>query len=251
MSDVPVQSVKKALDLLSILVLEGPEEGIGLSELARRMGFPRSSVHHLLKTMTVCGFVAQRPDATYVAGPKCRRIGRLNRLRFGESADLVLPVLRDFAEHARESIVMTSLAAGRRVEVAHVDCDQPIRVDRATVEAGGIYRLPTGRVLIAHADPDEVDDVIEINGWPDGTWQGIGSRDALEAACQAVREAGHAAVAPDGGDLVSLAAPVWDREGAFVGALGTYAPRFRCGAEAQEKLLAALKRAAARLSRAL
>ena len=56
MSEVPVKSVKKALDLLSILIFDDPGlKGVKLTDLAQRLKLPANTTHNLLKTMVVCG----------------------------------------------------------------------------------------------------------------------------------------------------------------------------------------------------
>ena len=63
MGSVPVKSVKKALDLLTLVAFEDPAgEGIPLNELASAMEFPPSSARNLLKTMISCGYVAQNSE---------------------------------------------------------------------------------------------------------------------------------------------------------------------------------------------
>mgnify|MGYP002552554999 CR=1 FL=1 len=73
--DVPVKSLKKALDLLSVLLFQdGEEKGFAVKELGERLGLPANSVHNLLKTMAVCGYAEKNADGRYTYGPVCRQI---------------------------------------------------------------------------------------------------------------------------------------------------------------------------------
>ena len=77
--DVPVQSVRKAIELLDMIVLEDPtHKGITLTELAGRMGMRLNSTRNILKTMIICDVIAQNEAHAYVPGPKILAIGRLN-----------------------------------------------------------------------------------------------------------------------------------------------------------------------------
>ncbi|MDD5604259.1 MAG: helix-turn-helix domain-containing protein [Eubacteriales bacterium] len=79
MKDTLVQSVKKAAGIIDILVFSDIENGgIGLFDMARQLGLKPNTLHNLLKTLVHCGYVEQRPDSKYVAGPKCKAIGTVN-----------------------------------------------------------------------------------------------------------------------------------------------------------------------------
>jgi len=238
---VPVKSVQKALGLLCTLLFDDPgEKGVTLSALAEPMGMPRNTAHNLLKTMQACGFVAQTPLHAYTAGPLCRQIGRLNHLKSLPVDSLIMPALERLSALIREAVVFAALAGGRRIHVASVDSGHAIRVDHARVEHSSIYALPTGRVLLAWADEDEREAVLAQSGYPADRWNGITDRAALGAALAEVRKAGHSVLDPDTLGLVSLACPVFGPGHVLIGALGCYAPEFRCPAPVRKEILAAL-----------
>ena len=57
MSEKIVNSVKKALDILDILIFEDIDRrGISLKELSERSGIRPNTLHNILKTMKQCGF---------------------------------------------------------------------------------------------------------------------------------------------------------------------------------------------------
>lgn len=52
-----VNSVKKALDILDILIFEDIDRrGISLKELSERSGIRPNTLHNILKTMKQCGY---------------------------------------------------------------------------------------------------------------------------------------------------------------------------------------------------
>ena len=59
--EYPVPSVHQAFRLLEI-ISENPS-GLGVSELATRNGWPKSSIHNILVTLAHDGFVAQDPES--------------------------------------------------------------------------------------------------------------------------------------------------------------------------------------------
>lgn len=249
MSNVPVRSVKKALDLLSILVFDDAfARGMTLSELAAKMDLPTNTAHNLLKTMSTCGFVAQVDGSRYVAGPKCRDIGQLNQIQSEQIADLLHPILSELRDTVDENIVFATLAGGRRIVPVRVDAEQVIAINSDTIEGQGIYGFPTGRVLVAWADERQLEDVISHYGWPLESWDGIKDIASLKAASEPLLNQGHCTLIPDRNDVASFACPVFNADGKLLGALGCYAPMFRCPPEKQAEIINALKQTAERMT---
>lgn len=243
--DVPVQSVRKALDILSILAFEDLERvGMPLTALARRMGMPANSAHNLLKTMGACGYVAQTDAGAYVAGPRCVAMGRVASLVSDAVARAVRGPMDALARELGESVVFAVLADGRRTPLWRADGQQTIRADAASAETRGPFALPTGRVLAAHASSAELDLLLTRSGLPGAEWDGIHTRAGLETALERLRARGFEAIVPDGPDLASFAVPVKDGRDQPIGTLGCYAPLFRCGPERQAAILDALRVAA-------
>lgn len=226
MREIPVAVVKKALDLLELIVFDAPAgEGAMLSELARRMAMPQNSARNILKSMIACGFVEQRPDAKYVPGAKCRRIGRWNRLVSDTMAQVVRERLVALTAELGEATVFATLHGGNRVVLAGVEASQAIQVGQATIHNERFYQTPTGRVMTAYAAPDEFAQIVARQGFPDAAWDGLADAAALRAAGDALRAAGECVILER--EVVAVARPVLGKDGALVGALGFYAPQFR------------------------
>lgn len=244
-ADVPVKSLKKALDILTILAFEDlKREGFTLTTLAHRMEMPVNTVHNLLKTMAACGYVAQKKAGTYCIGPRMTDVGRLNGLLSAAASPRVQKRLDALCHSMEEAVTMATLANGRRILLCQVDPRKMIRVDAATLEERSLFARPTGRILAAYASPDELTRILEQYGMPGAEWNGITSRKALANALEGVRQRGYELIASEDSELVAFAVPVLDGNGALLGSLGCYAPSFRCGPERHEPILAQLRRAA-------
>lgn len=241
---VPVRSVKKALDLLEILVFQDLDRaGVSLSQLARRMNLCPNTAYNLLKTLLVCGYVEQKEDARYVAGSKCLQIGRWNRLTSAPARRAIVSGLQELRNRLKEGVVMAILHAGRRVELAHVDCNQSVCVNRAVLENDQIYNTATGRILMAHASSAELRQILERHGLPRAQWNGLDSARALQRALAGLRKAG-ACVVKWPHELVACACPMLDAQGKLLGALGCYVPFFRCPKKKEQAIIQELRRAA-------
>ncbi|MFA6101349.1 MAG: helix-turn-helix domain-containing protein [Victivallaceae bacterium] len=244
MSDVPVKSVKKALDLFSLLVFDDPEmRGIELNVLSSRLGLPANTAHNLLKTMSVCGYVAQNSAGRYIAGPKSRRIGLLNQVENNKFKEKLSAMLERYTTEINEAMVFVTLHGGKRVVLIRTEpVLQAIRIDQQVVDAASIYEQPTGRILAAFAGPDDYRLILKNYGPPDKLWPGF------ERDMEKIRKERQCLLLPDTRGISAFALPVNDRRGQMLGAVGCYSPAFRCDQQSRDKILSALHRAAAEIS---
>ena len=246
MPGVPVKSVKKALDLLSELAFHDPEgQGLALTKLARTLGLPVNTTHNLLKTMTVCGYVARNDSGLYITGPQCRSLGIVNRVDSDRFKETLLEVLNRHTAVVNEVLVFAILRNGQRRVVARSDPDrQAIRIDSGMDHTVNIYRVPTGRVLVSFASPEERRQIVAHYGPPAGLWPDF------EADIARIRKARACVLLANPQDIHAFAVPVCDPNHRLIGALGCHAPAFRCDRASQKKIAAALRGAAAELAAA-
>ncbi len=237
MNDVPVKSLKKALDILTILLFEDiAGKGIELSQLARKINIPVNTAHNLLKTMAACGYVAQNEKAQYLAGPRCRQIGVVNHLKDDYVAQLLYVQLNKLSAELQEAVVYVVLAGGRRVSVAQSEPEgQVIKIDRSAVDTKTIYLMPTGMVLAAYASDSELKDIVDFYGSPEREWPTF-EQDRLE-----IRKRRYVIKNPDTFGVVSFGVPVTDSHDRLLGALGCYAPEFRITPEKSKKIVFGLQ----------
>lgn len=245
-----VRSVKKALDLLDALLCEDMNgQGVGVSKLARRMGYPVNTTHSLLATLVICEYAEKTPAGLYRAGPKCRRMGRRNRWQNPALLEELRRILVLLAERLGESVVMTTLREGRRLVLCRALGEQAIQADPTFEDR--MYRTPTGRVLLAFCEPEERDEILRHSGFPGAAWDDIASKDGLEKACRSIRESGGVRWHNREQGLVAFARPVFRPEGGFAGALGCYAPAFRLKPARYRAVEKALVSGAAEIGRAI
>ncbi len=246
---VPVRSLKKALDLLDLIIeADLCETKATLGNLAKRMNLRANSVHNLLKTMAACGYVEKTGHGIYVQGLKCRQLGRMNRLTAPSFLAVLQARLTELATREGESCLLAVLVNGARVVVSRVQGTQTIQVSHAMIEDRPFFSRATGRILAAIATEDERRQIVARQGMPGALWDDISSEAALKAALDDLRRQGWARVNTAEGDLIGLACPVFGPGGRPWGAMGIYAPAFRSPPKRCARLLKALLAAAAELS---
>jgi DNA-binding IclR family transcriptional regulator len=245
-----IQSVDRAVRILKALAA-GPGR-LGVSELSERLDLAKGTVHGLLRTLQEHGLVEQHADSDkYQLGPQLLQLsGRyldLNELRARSLAWSELLAAR------ADEAVRVGVAHGPGVLVVH----HVFRPDATLqiLEVGSVLPLHAtalGKAVLAYVDPQLREDLL-AEEWPRLTGQTLCTVPALTKELAATRERGYAlekeeAVIGEAG----VAAPIFDRNGDAVGAVGVTGPRERVLKRGRERAVAnAVLEAARGISRDL
>lgn len=243
----PVQSVARALALLDAVA--DSEGGLGVNELARRIGVNASTASRLLATLEAGGLLERSPGGPY-------RLG----LKLVALSDRVLGQL-DVRERARPWLTWLVQETGETATLSVPGGGQAITVDFVPSASSVVSLARLGRPSVAHAtavgkvmlafgfDALGFDPGGELTAFTERT---ITDPEALARELESVRAAGAAeAVGEREPDLNALAAPVLGRGGELAAILGLQAPAARLTAATRRALRGPLRKAAAELSRAL
>jgi DNA-binding IclR family transcriptional regulator len=241
-----IQSIKRALSILDYLTVRAfSGGGASLQEIADHMGVNAPTAHNIVKTMADCGYVARDKNQGYTLGPRCRDITRGSA--FSEDALLsATVVMHSLSEKIGESLVLTTLAGGRRYPLIRVEGHGVVRVSPSFDEKQPFFSVVTGRVLAAFASPAELEAILKINGLPGEEWDGIDTMEALSAALEVIRREGFAEDHPHSG-VTALSVPVLDMQGRLLGALGMYSPVPHAAEDKLETIKSEMQRAAGRI----
>jgi DNA-binding IclR family transcriptional regulator len=255
-----VGSVARAIALLDALAAS--ETGLGVNELARRIGVNASTASRLLATLEDGQLVERSPGGPFRLGLKLvalsdRVLGQL------DVRQRARPLLARLAAETGETATLSVPGGGEAITVDFVPSGSSVvsmaRVGRPSVP----HATATGKVMLA----------FESAGSPGGTGSAgattsvaaagsagagpltaytertITDPDALAVELAAVRERGYAeAVGEREPDLGAVAAPVFARGGQLTAILGIQGPASRLPAAARKALRAPLLEAAAELS---
>ncbi len=239
----PVASVARALSLLD--ELSDSDEGLGVNELARRIGVNASTASRLLATLEGFGLVQRGGQGPYRLGLTLVTLAErvITRLDLGA---LARPVLVELMEVTGETATLSLPGEREAITVDSVPSRSSVvsmaRLGRPSVS----HATAVGKVMLAFggsALPRERD----LVALTDRT---ITDRLVLEAAIEEVRDRGYATVFGERErDVHAIAAPVWGRSGELAAILGIQGPAARL--EDPTRVLAPLLEGASALSRAL
>jgi DNA-binding IclR family transcriptional regulator len=241
----PVASVARALALLD--ELGGAPDGLGVNELARRIGVNASTASRLLATLEAGRMVERAPGGPYRLGLRLVALadGVLARL---DVRDLARPRLRALVEATGETATLSVPGAGEAVTVDFVAAESSVvsvaRLGRPSVghaTAAGKVVLAFGAGAAAPREP--------LARFTERT---IVDPEALASEIDRVREQGWAEAAGEREpDLNALAVPVFGRSGELAAVVGLQGPAARLTPERRASVLPALLEAAGELQRAL
>ncbi len=245
-----IQSVERAAAILTALGSGTPR--LGVTEIADRVGLAKPTVYGLLRTLEKHDLVAQDPDTgKYSLGPGVLQLGNA----FLDGSELRARSLlwaEALAQRAGEAVWVATLSGSRVIVLHHVfRPDNTVQI----LEVGAA--IPWHACALGHAIAASLPqtsyarllagDLAPLTGRTKTT------RAALGRALAQVRKQGYAiedqeATVGDGG----IAAPIVNREGSVVGAIGVVGPAERLLAVAsREELARAVTESARSISRDL
>lgn len=152
-----VQSVSHALDILENLT--GPDDELGVTELAKRLGLHKNNVVRLLGTLEARGYAEQnRLTGNYRLGLRIFELGQsfISHLQLVQEAR---PVLEKIVAECNESAYLAILQNGDVVYLDGVETTQAVRVAPRIGWRIKAYCTAVGKVQLAYKKPDDFGDI--------------------------------------------------------------------------------------------
>ena len=234
-----VRSIRRALDILSLLTEETPS--VSIRDITEATGLPKTTVLRLVHTLEHSGLL-WATSGGYVAGPGLWRWAYLAR-RSWQLPPETQALMRELGARHQETVNLYVLRDICRVCVAQQESPRPLR---HVVQVGDELPLWAGassKVLLSDAPDALLARVARRSPAGDShletlrEWAAVARRDGY-AVSHGEREEG----------LSAVAAPVTGRSGAVVAALALSGPTLRFTAERVAAFTTDLKQAAARMS---
>jgi DNA-binding IclR family transcriptional regulator len=230
-----VQSIARAFDVLGALA-EGPG---GVTEIADRVGLPKSTVARMLSALALEGAVEQVPgDTRYRLGP------RLGSLAAGvrptrRLVAIAHPYLVELANQAGEATGLSVPEGPTMHYVDQVESPNPVQVRDWTGTRIPMHAVSSGQVFLAHFPPPALSRFLAtpLERFTDNT---IIDASGLLARLRDVRREGYSWVREEyATGINSVAAPVADANGEVVAAVHIHGPSYRFPAAGVDRAVAA------------
>lgn len=221
-SDVRV--LDKALDI--ILTFTRQDSELGPTEVAQRVGIPRSTAHRVMLTLARRGFL-EREEAT-----GRYRLGAMFLLLASQvemQQDLkraALPVLRQLQQSTGEAVNLNVVYQGERLCIEKIDSQHALRAQISVGSRTPLYAAAPARVLLAFLPEQERERV--LTSLRPVTGNTLIDPEQLRADLARIRETGYATSAGEAvPGVASVAAPVRDHTGEVVASISCGGPVVR------------------------
>lgn len=136
--------------LLVLRALRDSDSDLGVTDIARTVQLPSSTVHRILRTLVGAGYVAQNVETErYRLGREAFLLGRAASHTLG--FDAAVPLLERLAAETQESVNLVVRDGDEGLVVLRVESPQPLRYTQSTGDRIPLYCTSTGKVLLAFA----------------------------------------------------------------------------------------------------
>jgi IclR family transcriptional regulator, acetate operon repressor len=220
-----MRSVRTALQVLEAVSELQP---VGLSELSRKLGLPKTTVQRGLSSLGDAGWLDHDPADTsrWIVSVKAFIVGSTvgNRSGLREHA---LPQMNILAADVGETIHLAILDGDTVVLIERIDSPHPIRAFAAVGERAPLHASSNGKVILAHLSRGRRDRYLRGDLKPI-TSHTITTPEGLIEELESIRARGYAVADEELQDgVVSIAAAVRGGDGAPVGSLSISGPKSR------------------------
>ena len=247
MQDATVKSADRVLDVLELLTSE--PDGLTLSEVAMRVGWPKSSTHALLRTLENRGYLSRDLDSrTFRIGIRIWEAGQAYRLQ----DDLVrqaLPAMRRVVETVEETVQLAIRDGRDNVYVAKVESRQPMQLVSRVGSRIPSHGTGLGKVLLADLGDPELADLYAGVALTRFTPNTITDFARLKRELSTVRTRGYAEDKEEFAlGLRCIAVPIPDLHGRTIAAMSCSVPSARLDGPKAERILGLLRQAVAEVA---
>jgi DNA-binding IclR family transcriptional regulator len=220
-----MRSVKTALQVLEAVARLQP---VGLSELARSLGLPKTTVQRGLATLGEAGWLESDPlDPTrWVVGVRVFQVGSTVGER-GGLRERALPHINHLAADVQETVHLMVPDGDGVVLIERIDSIHPVRAMAPLGSRVPLHASSNGKAILAYLPGDEIDRYLagKLNTMTPRT---ITDATALRRELSSIRERGYAINDEELQDgVVSVAASIRPGGGRPIASVSISGPKSR------------------------
>lgn len=233
----------RGLALLS--ALGNHPHGATVTDVAREVGLPVSTVYRLLATEVALGFIAFEPsNKTYCLGVKVFELAHKVTGVVG-LAESARPIMQDLSRLTGETVQLSVLSGHRALFIEKVGTEQSVGIRGSVGESEPVHCTSTGKVLISQLPPETLDKLLDGLAFESYGPTTITDRAGLLEELALVRAQEYATANEEFDTGVrAIGVPVRNGRGETRAALCISAPAFRVSSEQLLAWLPELRQAA-------
>lgn len=244
-----MQSVINTLRVLEAVATRQP---VGVSELARSLQLPKTSVQRGLHALSTADWIHPVGEEVrrWALTSKALHVGMhsADNLSLREAAK---PVMEELRHKTEETIHLMVPEGNQTVLIERLETPKPVRIILPLGSSSPIHASANGKAVLAAMTPDQVKRVI-VNGLPRYTDTTIVDPDELHTELAAVRDHGYATnTAEWRDDIAAVAAAIHGNGGQPLASISVSTPLNRMPPERRPHYGTLVQQAAHRISTAL
>jgi len=224
---------------------------VGVSELARILGEPKSNVQRALQALHEVGWVEQEPGGTRRWVQTTKLMALASRGGGMSLRERAMPVMQELLERTDENIHLSVRNERGITIVEKLESSKVVRPHDPLGLVAPLHATSTGKAILAWSDPAVLDDVL-AHGLEGFTSRTLVEVDALHRELRAIREAGYSINRGEWrDDIRGVAAAVRDADGRARAAISVAVPAHRLPDEEIPALGELVSRIVGRLNAAI
>lgn len=201
-------------------------DGAGVSEVARYLDMPTSTVHDHLQTLEEEAYLIKE-GRTFHVSTRFLQLGEHARDR-KKAFEIARPEVEDLAEQTGEHANLLVEEHGLGVFLYKACGSEAVQLDTHAGMRVPLQTTALGKSIMAQRPTEEVEAILDRHGLPQVTENTVTDRDELFAQLEEIRERGYAY---DDAERVKgmrcVAAPITDDDGRGIAAVSISGPKSR------------------------
>jgi len=183
-----IHSVLKAIRILKTFSSDQPV--LTLSELSRRLGYPKSTIHTLISTLESQGLIERAGAGSYALGTGIIPITQAVRVN-AQLRDRAAPLLREVGDYCGESVYLTILDGAFCLYIYAIESSHRLLARTAVGERAFLHCTSVGKALLAFLPEQRVQQIVREVGLPRFTERTITDPAALARDLAETRRRGY------------------------------------------------------------
>jgi DNA-binding IclR family transcriptional regulator len=243
-----VQSIVRAFEILETLAVE--RDGLGVTEISKRAGLHKSTVHRILNTMAEMGYIEQNQDTgAYRLGLKFIELCSLylNNVELKTEAQ---PYLRNLSAQTGQPVHLATLGDQAAVYIDKIDHYNNIRMYSAIGKRIPLYCTAVGKVLLSDKSSDYIRKLLGKNKLISYTPNTLTDLDQILEEINEVKKLGWARDNEEHElGIRCIAAPIYDYRRRIIAAVSTSGNKNIISSDRDEEIAGYVIKAASDISK--
>ena len=243
-----VQSLARSLQLIEAIANERGD--ISLTEIAKRLGWPKSTVHGILSTLRDYRYVDQSPhNGRYKLGIRFFELG-IKVAQNWDVREVALPLMQRINKQFGEMVQLATEDDGEVFYIEKIDSTHIIRIVSEIGARLPIHCSGLGKAILAYQDPVDARRILHRKGLARMTKNTITDPDKMDVELAKIRIQGYAVDEQEIMEgLRCVAAPIRDANGEVRYAISVAGLAERLTGEYFEKIKEEIVKAAVDISK--